>query len=279
MTHASTLAMDLAAHAVAVVTTPMTAAFLVEATLLGLVAGWAADRIGDNCAAFLEQGAGAALRASYCQRCHSPPPWWLHLPLLGPLLAHHRCPTCGLGLHGLRRPLELVGAIACAAPATVMGPSPQALAVMLAAALLLACLATDLYASVIPQPLTAVALWLGLLAAVTGVIPLTTSDAIVGAAAGWIGLRVVQAWGLWSRGSVSLGDGDLNLLAVGGAWGGLAGVSYALVIGAALAIAHTLYNHARERTAGADKPFGPWLAFGIWLVLLVPPMHLLHRLP
>jgi leader peptidase (prepilin peptidase)/N-methyltransferase len=246
-------------------------AFIAEAALLGLVAGWGADRIGDNCPTFLEEGMLKALAASYCQRCQSPPPWWLHLPVAGRLLAKGRCPACGVGLHGLRLPLELAGAMAFATTAAVLGPSAEALAAFVAITLLLACLATDLYASVIPTSLTNLALWAGLLAAVFGYTHVLPEDAIVGAAVTWGGLRLVQTWGLVTRGAVSLGNGDLHLLAVGGAWGGLMAGAYALVIASALAIAHTTLNHLQGRSACADKPFGPWLTIAIWITLLARP--------
>lgn len=253
------------------------AIFVVGGTCLGLAAGWAADRIGDNCEAYLEEGLRAVFRRGYCSRCGAVPPWWLHLPIVGVLNAHGRCPQCGLKLEGDRRLLEVLGALSFGLAAVVLGPGIQALVTFAALALLLGCVATDLYASVIPQELTTFALWLGLLAAVYGCSAVTPSDGIVGAALGWGGLKFVQSWGLWTRGSVSMGDGDLNLLAVGGAWGGVVGVGYGLMIGAALVLAHTIVNHARGAKAEADKPFGPFLAIGIWLVMLSPnPLELLR---
>jgi len=94
-------------------------------------------------------------------------------------------------------------------------------------------------------------------------------DHAVAAAGGYLLFRGV-AWAYRRlRGREGLGQGDAKLLAVAGAWVGVAGLSWVLLGGALIGL---LLAAVRGRAlAGAPVPFGPPLALALWIVRLHGP--------
>jgi leader peptidase (prepilin peptidase) / N-methyltransferase len=149
---------------------------------------------------------------------------------------------------------------------------------MIAATFLsLLCLASislawiDLRYGIIPD-------WLNLLIAVTGL----TRAAFMGGfeaafGAGLEGIAVgATAWLLrrlyfMFRKYQGLGLGDVKLLAASGVWIGLAGVPVQLLVGslAALAAACGLHLAGRTMTRQTSLPFGPFLALGLLVTLVL----------
>jgi len=77
----------------------------------------------------------------------------------------------------------------------------------------------------------------------------------------------------WLRGVPGLGLGDAKLLGAAGAWLGAEGLPTVLVWACAAAIIGLLIRGWRTRSLSAKTrvPFGPFLAFGTWLVWLYGP--------
>lgn len=71
------------------------------------------------------------------------------------------------------------------------------------------------------------------------------------------------------RGRIGLGLGDVKLVAVAGAWNGLEGLSFTILIGCAAAISYVLLQSGRKASdisATTPIPFGAFLAPSIWFV-------------
>jgi leader peptidase (prepilin peptidase)/N-methyltransferase len=89
-----------------------------------------------------------------------------------------------------------------------------------------------------------------------------------GAAAGYLGLRGIS----WSyrivRGREGIGGGDAKLLGAAGAWLGLPGLPYVLLLAAVagLAMAACLALQGRRLRADTALPFGPCVALAFWLI-------------
>ena len=100
------------------------------------------------------------------------------------------------------------------------------------------------------------------------------TDRALGAAIGYLALRLVALLYRKLRGRDGLGEGDAKLLAAAGAWVGASGLPQVVLI-AALA---GLVAAAGARLAGARLsatsalPFGPFLALATWLVWLLPAL-------
>jgi leader peptidase (prepilin peptidase)/N-methyltransferase len=129
----------------------------------------------------------------------------------------------------------------------------------------------DLKHQILPDNLTIGLLWLGLLA---NAIPLFTlpSDAIIAAISGYLLLWIVAKIFFYIRKKDGMGYGDFKMLAMLGAWFGLAALLNILLTSAVLGACVTLIALALKKTTH-DKPipFGPFLAIAGWLTIVFGP--------
>ena len=105
--------------------------------------------------------------------------------------------------------------------------------------------------NLLPDEFTLPLLWAGLIVNVVEIFS-QLPDAVLGAAAGYIGVRLLHDLQVLFRGRAGIGLGDAKMLAALGAWFGWQSLPV-LLIGAALT---TLVAYARR----SDKPFGVGLA-------------------
>jgi leader peptidase (prepilin peptidase)/N-methyltransferase len=143
------------------------------------------------------------------------------------------------------------------------------LALLCLASVLLACI--DLRYGIIPD-------WLNLSIAVIGLaraILLGGWEAALGVgcegtAVGTIAWLLRRLYFMF-RNYQGLGLGDVKLLAVSGIWIGVAGVPVQLLVGslAALAAAGGLHLAGRTMTRQTSLPFGPFLALGLLVTLIL----------
>jgi leader peptidase (prepilin peptidase)/N-methyltransferase len=97
---------------------------------------------------------------------------------------------------------------------------------------------------------------------------------VVSAATGFAGIfGVAQAYEA-ARGRSGLGLGDAKLMALSGAWVGVAGLISVLALACAAALCAVLIAWLRGRAVGLATaiPFGPFLAAGTWLTWLYGPL-------
>ena len=93
---------------------------------------------------------------------------------------------------------------------------------------------------------------------------------IAAAAVGYLSFGALAAGYEILRGRPGLGMGDAKLLAVSGAWLGLAELPPVVLVASLMALTVVLAQAIGGRTFKAETriPFGPCLAFGTWLVWL-----------
>ncbi|MGE8319890.1 MAG: prepilin peptidase [Comamonas sp.] len=208
--------------------------------------------------------------ASRCPHCGHRIRWWQNIPLLSYALLGGKCSQCKAGI-GLRYPLvELATGLLFGWCVHRFGVSVQAGAWCLFSALLLALALIDWDTTLLPDDLTYPLLWAGLLASTFGWTGVALHDSVVGAAAGYLALWSIYWVFKLLTGKEGMGYGDFKLLAALGAWfGWQALVPIALissVVGAIIGIAMKLSSKLRE---GGYVPFGPFLALGGFLVMLL----------
>ena len=229
---------------------------------------WARDLLGlDPEAGDGQSPYNLAWPPSHCPRCERPLRWFHNLPLVSWLALRGRSACCGQPI-ARRYPL-LEGAMGLMTAFLFLrfGLTAEALALVLLTGTLLALAAIDGEWQLLPDSLTLPLLWLGLLGAVLGWTPaLRPSDAIIGAAAGYLSLWTLY-WGhrlLTKR--EGMGYGDFKLLAAGGAWLGWQALPQVALLAAASGLAYALTARLRGRLdPGQALPFGPFLAAAIWL--------------
>ena len=167
--------------------------------------------------------------------------------------------------------LTLLCAIVCA---WRFGATPAGAAAILFSVGLLALAWIDAETGYLPDALTLSLLWLGLLVNVNGTFS-ALPDAVIGAAAGYVALWLLNAGFYIFTHRQGMGRGDFKLLAALGAWLGWMSLPWLLLVASLLALFIALVRRIYgQLQAGAPFSFGPYLAVaGIAaLVTLTPPV-------
>jgi leader peptidase (prepilin peptidase)/N-methyltransferase len=206
--------------------------------------------------------------ASTCPHCQHKIRFYENIPLLSWLVLRGKCSQCKNNI-SMRYPLvELTTALLSLVVAAHFGPSIETLYVIILTWGLVALTMIDFDHMLLPDQITLPLLWLGLLININGTfVPL--SDAVIGAALGYMSLFCVFWVFKLFTGKDGMGYGDFKLLAVFGAWAGWQLlpilILMASVVGAIVGITLMLFkNHQRDQ----GIPFGPYLAVAGWITLL-----------
>ena len=242
-------------------------ALLVTAPFIGSFLAVLVDR--------LPRGGPIANDRSRCRACDRVLGPAEMIPLLSWAIQGGRCRGCGATIPW-KLPAMEAAALAIAAWSVLVVPPDLAWITAAFGWLLLTMSAIDAETFWLPDALTlplipaglAVNVWLegGWL---EGGIP---TDALIGAAAGWILFAAVILVYRRMRGRDGMGWGDAKLLAAGGAWVGWTGLSGIILIASLAGLAAAVL--LGKRRSDAAMPFGPALALGIWLTWLYGPLLL-----
>lgn len=151
------------------------------------------------------------------------------------------------------------------------GVGPAALAAMVLVAGLLTLSLIDLDHQLLPDVLVLPLLWLGL---IVNSVELFTSltSAVWGAVGGYLVLWLLRGVSTLFSDTEGMGQGDLKLLAMLGAWGGwqiLPGVLLMSTLAATVAFGVGMVSGKIDRKS--PQPFGPFLAGAGWLALMYTP--------
>lgn len=201
-----------------------------------------------------------AYPASHCPSCGHELRWWENLPLLSYALLRGRCSSCKTRISPQYPLVEAAAAgLALLAASSVTWGWPLLFALVLVWALLTLTV-IDLNTMLLPDQITLPLLWLGLLVNVSGTFT-GLSDAVIGAAAGYMVLWLIyQAFRLLT-GKEGMGFGDFKLLGALGAWMGwqaLPGIILmSSLVGAIVGISLMLLH---KKDGSMAIPFGPYLA-------------------
>ena len=205
---------------------------------------------------------------STCPSCGHKIRAWENIPVISYLFLKGKCAKCKVGI-SVRYPLvELFTTLACTFAAYQFGVTSQALWAVLFTYILVALLFIDLDKMLLPDQLTLPLLWLGLLLS-TQHIFVDTTDAIIGAAAGYLSLWSVYWLFKLATGKEGMGYGDFKLLAALGANTGWQGLPIIILLSSFVgAIAGILIMVIQNKGKSLAIPFGPYLAVAGWLTVL-----------
>ncbi|MDE2179589.1 MAG: prepilin peptidase, partial [candidate division NC10 bacterium] len=217
----------------------------------------------------LPKDESVAQPASHCPICGAPIRWYDNLPLVSFLLLRGRCRACG-GRIAWRYPVVelLTGALFLL---TVwrfgFGIRPVFLLIFIASLIVVTWI--DLDHEIIPHAITLPGIILGLVASLITRDP-SPADAATGAlvGAGLVYLVAVYAEVAFQR--ESMGGGDVNLLAMIGAFLGWRLMLFAFFSAVASGAVLSLGLIAARVLSRKDRiPFGPFLALGAIVALFV----------
>lgn len=207
-----------------------------------------------------------ACPASHCPACETPLRWWHNIPLVSYIALGGRCGFCGALIPRRYFWIELGSVIIGLYCYSQFGWSVHALMWFVFLYLLWVMSWIDVAHFLLPDVLTLLLLWLALLWKAL-VMPEQLVDAVLGAALGYVLLRVVYEVHHYFTGRQGMGMGDMKLMAAIGAWLGLLQVPNVLLVACAGALLYAAC--ARLRFQAVMIPFGPFLAFGAVFVLCV----------
>ena len=190
------------------------------------------------------------------------------IPIFSYFKLHRRCSNCSTTI-SYRYPLvEGATGLLSGLVVWMLGSELAGLSALIFVWMLIAMTFIDIDTQTLPDDLTLPLLWLGLLINLNGVfVPL--SDAVIGAAAGYLFLWIVFWVFRFITGKEGIGYGDFKLLAALGAWLGWMMLPLIVLlssaIGAAIGLIMILFRgHQREHPI----PFGPFLALAGLVALL-----------
>jgi leader peptidase (prepilin peptidase) / N-methyltransferase len=219
----------------------------------------------------LPDGLPIAWSRSRCEWCGAALRSGDLVPLYSWFAARGRCRYCGHSLGWFYPGIELA-AIAVPLSTAVVDHGGEIWLDCLLGWWLLALAWIDIRRWLLPDLLTLPLVIAGLV--VTAILdPSRLTENTLGAATGYLSLRVVALLYRVLRGREGLGHGDAKLLAASGAWLG-AGALPQVVLGAAVAgliAAGCLQLAGIRLRAHSALPFGPFLALATWLVWLFGP--------
>lgn len=205
---------------------------------------------------------------STCPKCKTAIKPWQNIPVISWLLLKGRCASCSNPI-SVRYPIvEMLTAVLSLIVAYTFGVTEQALLYILITWVLVALTFIDIDHMLLPDQLTLPLVWLALIAAVMG-ITISPTDAIIGAACGYLSLWSVFWLFKLLTGKEGMGYGDFKLLAV---FGALLGWQSLLTIVLLSSVVGAIIGIALLSIQGKDKatpiPFGPYLAIAGWVTLL-----------
>lgn len=221
-------------------------------------------------------GMNLAFPRSHCPACHTPIRLHDNVPLLGFALLRGRCRHCHSPISWRYPLIEFLTAALFVWSVLVHDHWPTALAWAGFGAVLLALAVIDARTTWLPDALTQPLTWSGLIAAALNWIPVSLTDALAGAVAGYLSLWCVYWLFLWVTGKEGMGYGDFKLLAALGAWFGWQYLPAIVLIASVSGLLGALLLMWRKRLADNRQiAFGPYLAVaGAWLLFMGSPAFL-----
>lgn len=216
-----------------------------------------------------EPGPNLCVPGSHCPSCGNALRWYHNIPVLSYLVLRGKCGWCSAPI-SMRYPMVEVltaavwliclfafGDLASAQQAPL---KPLLWAVI--ASMFIAMVFIDAETMLLPDQLTIGVLWLGLLAALWGLSGVSISQAIYGAAAGYIFMRAFIFAGDTLMRQPSMGQGDAKLVAGLGALFGPVALPPILLLASLSGLGIYLVLKLRGKIGHGYVPFGPSLIFG-----------------
>src|SRR5882724_315459 len=185
-----------------------------------------------------------------------------NIPLLSWIVLKGKCSKCGTKI-SVRYPLvELLAGIGAAYSAWRFGPTMAALGAALFVWFTIALAFIDQETGFLPDALTLLLVWIGLVLNVAGAfVPLP--EAVIGAAAGYLSLWLVY-WGYkLATGKEGMGYGDFKMNAAVGAFLGWKMLPVVILLSSLVGLifgAMQMFAARRQWDAGFRFHFGPYLA-------------------
>ena len=212
---------------------------------------------------------------SRCPSCSAPITAWQNVPVISYLLLRGRCANCRQSISARYPLVELMTAILAATCAWHFGFSWEALMAIVLTLTLVPISMIDADTQLIPDSIVLPLLWLGLAMSLfhpmagSDTLFIASTDAIVGAMAGYLSLWSIYWLFKLITGKEGMGYGDFKLLAALGAWLGWQQLPIIIMMSAVVGmVINVTLIVARGKDRNMPIPFGPYLATAGWITML-----------
>lgn len=208
---------------------------------------------------------------SHCPQCKKQIPFWFNIPIISFLLLRGKCAYCHQTISLQYFFVEMISAITTVIVFQHFALSLQTPMLLLFTYGLIALSFIDLDYQFLPDAITFLLLWLGLIVSTQHIFTDPT-DAIFGAIAGYLILWLIAKLYLLIRKKEGMGLGDCKMLAMIGAWVGITALLNVLLISALLALFVSLILLlCKKMDINKRIPFGPFIAIAGWCTVLYGP--------
>ncbi|HSB77415.1 MAG TPA: prepilin peptidase [Candidatus Methylomirabilis sp.] len=215
----------------------------------------------------LPKGESLVVPRSRCPECHTPIRPWDNIPLVSYVLLRGRCRACKHPISWRYPLVEALTGLLFVLTVVRFGLTLESAFLLILLSGLVVVSFVDLDHQIIPNAITLPGIPLGLLAGLLVAEP-PLLDRLVGALAGAGFLYLVLFYGGVLYGQDAMGEGDLNLIALVGAFLGwravVVTILVACLVGSAVGIALMLSRRLERRQ---HIPFGPFLSLGAAIAL------------
>jgi leader peptidase (prepilin peptidase)/N-methyltransferase len=243
------------------------------------------------------QGLSLSAPRSHCPKCLHPLHWHQLMPVVSFFWLKGRCAHCNESISPRYWRTEVLVSLwwlFCAGQfqlfkLSALAPGLQPLFYTQATSALLwalmgsalICLAQiDWEHQLLPDAITQPFLWLGLLGASCGFLGLSAKDSLWGAALGYLSFwGIAKIYLLFSKRD-GMGQGDMKLLALFGAWLGPLSLIPLVLLASTSGAGFGLWRLKITKNLGMNDPipFGPFLIASAFALLLLGPHQVLHFL-
>lgn len=208
---------------------------------------------------------------SHCPHCKKTLKPWHNIPVISYLVLQGKCAYCRAKI-SMRYPfVELLTCLASVYVAWRFGVSLETVAGLIFTWIAIALVFIDLDHHLLPDHLTLLLLWVGLLFSIFAVFT-NSHDAIIGAIAGYLIFAIVQWLFKFATGKIGMGQGDFKFLAALGAFLGWQQLPIIILLasfsGLIFGLTHMTF---KKQFKSVPLPFGPYLAIAGWISLIWGP--------
>ena len=199
---------------------------------------------------------------SRCPHCNHVIAWYDNIPVISYLLLKGTCRNCQAPISFLYQFIELFTFITLTALYYFV-PTAYFFSYFILISALIVTIRSDLETMLISRYVTLFLVPFGFLFSALELLPITLTESIAGCLVGFGALYLIAYTFLYFTGKHGLGQGDIDLLALIGAFTGIVGCWATILIGSVTgSVLGIVYMRNTQSTESIKIPFGPFLASG-----------------
>ncbi|WP_305370095.1 prepilin peptidase [Photobacterium leiognathi] len=206
---------------------------------------------------------------SRCPHCNHAISALENIPVISWLVLDGKCKECKAPISKRYPAIELLTAAMSLTVSLMLPPSWWSLAVIFFTFALIALTFIDIDKMLLPDQITLPLMWAGILLSVAGISPVSLTDSVIGAMAGYLSLwSVFWVFKLLTK-KDGMGYGDFKLLAALGAWLGWQLLPFVVLLSSLVgALCGLVLLKMQDADSQTPFSFGPYLAIAGWIAML-----------